>query len=530
MSKRVVKRVTMRSKHPNPLFERWLTEWRDKAKENDSKMQHCFSIALKSLKNYPLPLETGKDCKILKGFGEKLCKMLDNKLMQFKATNEEINVNKIEPAVPKKSKVTSPKRSKPKEYIPLPGSGAFAILLTLYEKSLESNYQGYLTKADVIKYGQHLCNVSFTKAGPDTRYTGWSSMKTLLEKKLVVKQGNPAKFSLTEEGSALADKLFVQKKIGEFQNQDNTLSIPSSSGLIYNKETLDQENFSTPCQSSTSNETVILAPNSFEIILLVDTQELNGSNGDLECNPIIIELKKLNIRFEVKNLKVGDYAWICRDSISNHELILPYIVERKRMDDLSHSIKDVRFHEQKFRLKQCGIPNLIYLIESYGKNEHVGLPLTTLYQAATNTLVQDNFTVRFTNDTKASCGYLSCLTKLFEKLFKPKTLVGCQKDDIQEFQFDDDLIQLMHFQHFNISSSKTRHFKVKEMFIKQLIKIKGMSVEKALAIVDKYPTPRRLKSAYSDINAVEGEKLLSTLQFGTLKKKIGPVATFRQRP
>ena len=109
---------------------------------------------------------------------------------------------------------------------------------------------------------------------------------------------------------------------------------------------------------------------------------------DLENDPIIRSLKNLNILHEVRDLKVGDYTWICRDNCGN-EVILPYIVERKRMDDFGSSIKDDRFHEQKFRLKQCGVQNLIYLIESYGKNEHVGLPINTLYQAAINTLVHD---------------------------------------------------------------------------------------------------------------------------------------------
>lgn len=57
--------------------------------------------------------------------------------------------------------------------------------------------------------------------------------------------------------------------------------------------------------------------------------------------------------FEVRHLKVGDFAWICRPrrhpatGTNIPELILPYIVERKRMDDLARSIKDGRFHEQK---------------------------------------------------------------------------------------------------------------------------------------------------------------------------------------
>lgn len=131
-----------------------------------------------------------------------------------------------------------------------------------------------------------------------------------------------------------------------------------------------------------------------------------------------MEMKRLNINYEIRNLKVGDYAWICRDLNSDCELVLPYIVERKRMDDFGKSVKDDRFHEQKFRLKQCGIPNLIYLVENYGTNEHVGLPLSTLMQAATNTLVHDGFIVKFTNNPKSTWEYLSCLSSMLENLFK----------------------------------------------------------------------------------------------------------------
>lgn len=51
-------------------------------------------------------------------------------------------------------------------------------------------------------------------------------------------------------------------------------------------------------------------------------------------------------KFETRQLSVGDFVWIARDQ-SGKELLLPYIIERKRMDDLGSSIKDGRFHEQK---------------------------------------------------------------------------------------------------------------------------------------------------------------------------------------
>lgn len=60
------------------------------------------------------------------------------------------------------------------------------------------------------------------------------------------------------------------------------------------------------------------------------------------------ELTKMNVPFDVRKLEVGDFLWIARSKTSkSDELVLPYIVERKRMDDLGSSIKDHRFKEQK---------------------------------------------------------------------------------------------------------------------------------------------------------------------------------------
>lgn len=129
-------------------------------------------------------------------------------------------------------------------------------------------------------------------------------------------------------------------------------------------------------------------------------------------------LEQKKVDFEVRRLSVGDFMWICRDEQNkDFELVLPYIVERKRMDDLASSIKDGRFHEQKFRLNNCGLKNKIYLIENKGNNQHIGLPLTNLLQAATNTQVQNGFTVKFTESTDDSMLYLSVMTSLLNKIY-----------------------------------------------------------------------------------------------------------------
>lgn len=88
------------------------------------------------------------------------------------------------------------------------------------------------------------------------------------------------------------------------------------------------------------------------------------------------------------------------------------------MDDLASSIKDGRFHEQKFRLSDCGLANKIYLIENRASNAHLGLPLQNLLQAATNTQVHSKFAIKFTDSINDSMFYLSVMTSLLIKMFK----------------------------------------------------------------------------------------------------------------
>jgi hypothetical protein len=49
----------------------------------------------------------------------------------------------------------------------------------------------------------------------------------------------------------------------------------------------------------------------------------------------------------------------------------------------------------------------------------------------------------------------------------------------------------MRFDEFNKFSYKNKPLTVTEMFVKCLMKIRGVSQQKALAITAKYPTPQR---------------------------------------
>ena len=104
-------------------------------------------------------------------------------------------------------------------------------------------------------------------------------------------------------------------------------------------------------------------------------------------NLTLDELEALQVRYETRKLSIGDFVWIAKSSLRpgksavyiwslvitypvnvtkclpGDDLVLPYVVERKRMDDLRSSIMDGRYKEQKTRLANCGVPKKFYLIE-----------------------------------------------------------------------------------------------------------------------------------------------------------------------
>ena len=92
------------------------------------------------------------------------------------------------------------------------------------------------------------------------------------------------------------------------------------------------------------------------------------------------ELAKKGVNPIMRSLELGDALWVakCHDAnflsrlgAEGDEVVLDYIVERKRLDDLISSVKDGRFHEQKFRLKRSGIKNVVYIVEEISMDADV---------------------------------------------------------------------------------------------------------------------------------------------------------------
>lgn len=209
---------------------------------------------------------------------------------------------------------------------------------------------------------------------------------------------------------------------------------------------------------------------------------------------LIDEIKKSGVKHEFGKLHVGDFAWIARPKNGQQmDLVLDYIVERKRMDDFCSSIIDGRYKEQKFRLKKSGITHAVYLIEDYGSMKHMSLPEKSLIQANVNTQIIDKLIVHHSTDPKDSAFYLIHMSKFLIEKFKLKKIFATTKNNLDDFDKKNsdnlDQVYLMTFKEFNEFSNKNKPLSIKEMFAKCLMKIQGLSQEKVLAIVDLYPTP-----------------------------------------
>uniref|UniRef100_A0A6E8VXY2 Crossover junction endonuclease MUS81 n=1 Tax=Anopheles coluzzii TaxID=1518534 RepID=A0A6E8VXY2_ANOCL len=417
------RRISVRLKRPNPLFEMWLEEMIAKAEEKNTMGKMALQKALTSLRRYPLPLATGRDCIALMDFGKTICENLDRRLKAYLASGGRV-VSDHTPAI----------------------------------EALLNDEQG-----------EHYRELTRT-------------VRREREEEVMV---------VAEETEPIEE------------------AMPNDSIFDH-----------VPGAAAGGNEFVrITHP---KTILLVDTCETIGKSKS-GLDRTLQELTQYAVEHEVRRLSVGDFAWIVRDD-SGREYLLPYVVERKRMDDLASSIKDGRFHEQKFRLMQCGLPNVIYLIEHLGNNRQVGVPEGTLTQAAINTYVQ-GFTVKYTENHHHTVLYLSVMTNFLNNSLQNKLYLDVTNrpatEHASEYRFSSQTVPLLSFEYFYKQSSKTRDTTVRDTFMKQLLQIKLLTIEKINAIVEKYPTPQSLFRAYERCPSETERQHLLNLPYGPTKRTIG---------
>lgn len=287
------KRIKLRLKKPNPLFEQWLTEMYTAAVAESNPAHVMYKKALMSLKKYPLTLKSGSECGIIKGFGRKLCDIIDKKIAEHKSAEQSTSMSietEIRIESPERNSpisVISPKVS-PEECDILYKSEDYAILMTIFKYR---NSEGSITKPEIEKNIQKYCDESCLNQNMNLNASMWTRINCLIKRDLLQWDLINDKFCLTFNGEDLIKRFpgnhlepvqapviidrHTSKIISTHESKISNLNINNANKYvetIMNKQKC-KENLVIPDESEAD---VVFPPNSFEVILLVDKQENSG--------------------------------------------------------------------------------------------------------------------------------------------------------------------------------------------------------------------------------------------------------------
>ncbi|KAF8457809.1 hypothetical protein BGX38DRAFT_1086042 [Terfezia claveryi] len=569
----------------NPVLLQFIKEWIDVEQGRAcSNLYHNYKKAYESLKAHPDVLRHPCEAEKLPFIGKIISSRLTTQYQKYCENN-----NIPMPGVPRRKRRANtvrgeadslgsndddapqppPKRTRKgtqKLYIPVYRSGPYALLLALYEEQLAqggSPVGGLMTKKQLIDVAQKYCDSSLT-APSDVRkfHTAWDGMRCLTKKDLVWERGHPKKYSLSDVGEEVAKGIMKVQRMREGEDlpanppaarkslarstsqqqpasrrqhplakSASAVATPGSTSLLSNSITLAPvPESSTAAGSNTSVPTfppftpTPWPPGTFTIHLILDSREVRSKT---DRTYLQTELSMRGVTPITRPLHLGDTLWVARHNTSGKELILDYVIERKRMDDLVGSIKDGRFHEQKWRLRRSGVKNIIYLIEDLGNwvpgrsNGGGGADDGRYMREAVNTAISstqvvNGFFLKRTSKVDDSIRYLARMHGFLSKLYAKQTLypipshllssktyiTGLQPHLTQMYPGKDFYPEYDAWNELVDKSGQLTH---RDVFLKMLMCIRGVSAEKAIEIQRVWKTPGELFGAFEGCKT-EGER------------------------
>jgi crossover junction endonuclease MUS81 len=562
---------------PNAQLLGWVKEWLDTAKERNSKGITTYKHAYDSLKACPIAFQHPAELQRLKGFGPKLCERLADKLKQHcdanglpmpehpQARRAAERTRNGDGGEGDGSARPAKKARKPKAYVPAFRSGAYALVIALSTQN-ESTAVG-MTKAELVEIAQPRCDSSFTAPSDPTKfYTAWNSMKTLLQKELAYERGRPLRrYALTDEGWEVAKR--IKETAGwrsengiDATSQAQPLAIQHHATASANRQQRSPslEIQEEPRETEASYHVVVadgtgimegdgqlafapikLAPGTFSVHLLLDVREVRAKT---DRDYMQEELAKQGVKPIMRSLELGDAQWIAkchdpdflsRNGAEGDEIVLDWILERKRLDDLIGSIKDGRFHEQKFRLKRSGVKKVVYLIEEismdpgfYQRYEEA------VHSAIASTQVVNGYFVKRTSKMDETIKYLARMTTMLKRSYESKTInvIPTRVLTMQNYlplleslrEKDTSGGYYITYQAFSSVASKSELMSLRDVFLKMLMTTKGVTGERALEIQKQWRTPYDFVKAFDDCGDGEaGKKRKRELVFGQLGQAFG---------
>lgn len=185
-------------------------EMAERPKGISENIEMTLHKAYSNVCNSKSPIRTLKDFSQIKGVGKWILRLMQEYFGTDSGASEQEDITKKG----KKGKGT-------KRYVPQKNSVAYALLLSLYRGTASGS--DFMRKQELIDAAEAsgLSRVPIVPekvkgkpgqfgSSPKDWYSGWSCMKTLITKGLVVKSSCPAKYMLTEEGKEAAHECLLR--------------------------------------------------------------------------------------------------------------------------------------------------------------------------------------------------------------------------------------------------------------------------------------------------------------------------------
>ena len=422
----------------HPLNHKFINHF-DKRKQeavacNNMSLARGFIQVVCSIRKYPVPILNKTQAETLLGvgpthlidfetlFSEPQSEFDDRGWREFMRVQIQEQCERVG-GFPLLPQVGEPVAKKPKgQYTPTVGSATWAVVIVMHLEMAEMSLSEIVRKT-----------CSFVTKYPKTSKVNETVLKKLMDA-LIIKKASVLnisnsipiiKYILTDYGAELGNSLW--------------------------QRSLRTENLSSMLVDFDRPRT------KYELLMVVDSREL----------ALLGVLNALGVSVETRALTIGDVIWVWRREKSD-EYIAGFAIERKTMDDLSSSIKDGRYDEQRKRISKApGIDKVVYLIEgSYEGGGYGGLPEASLNTAIRHTEMMAGFSVVRTESIEETA---LVLLKMHEQI---ASLKHCNEDDES----------VVTFREFNCETQKTKSLSISQQSAMMLRAIPGIGNEAILAL------------------------------------------------
>lgn len=455
----------------NPEFAEWLWGWYKEAQEKDSRYQFALRKAFDSMVKCEDRLNTGREAARLDGIGPGISDKLQRRLEKYISEGSQWHYSLVNDTMDDSDKMVKPKTAsnKPtKPYIPKYKSIAFGIVLALFEKQSVA-----VKKSELQRLAASHCDKTFEDGAFMT------AVKTLISKGIIDYDRPTSSYTLNEfEGIPMASKLWVTtgRPLPEAPTTINTLY-----EYNYNEERWSRKDF--------------------DISILVDVREVKSKT---ERDAFVEGLANLHIPVSQAQLPLGDILLIAVHKQTREQVCLDVIVERKTDSDLIASITDGRYKEQKQRLHHhCPIRNVVYIIEGTGEGPQISNFGEDRYFAAIcqTPVTNQRFRVHRTSTVSDTIAFLKALYEdCCDNYTAGLTVYRGDPLDGKSVQFG----WSTPLPVFEQCASKSANLTYAQVFERQLMCVKGVSVEAVRYITSRFKNyPELLRAVDSGLVVTE---------------------------